>query len=64
MVTGVSGKSLGHEVGVSEERREFWDTEILCLKSDRWGTSCLVAVSNAEGLGSIPGQGTRSHMLQ
>ena len=35
----VSGKRLGYEVRVSQERREFWATEILCLKSDRWGTS-------------------------
>ena len=32
----VSGKRLGYEVRVSQERREFWATEILCLKSDRW----------------------------
>ena len=36
---GVSRKRLGYEVRVSQEKREFWATEILCLKSDRWGTS-------------------------
>ena len=49
------------------EETNFWMSNIFTIKKPHTGTSLVVQwirlrTPNAGGLGSIPGQGTRSHM--